>query len=384
MRRAIRTLGATSVVAVSMSLGAVLALAYAWFFSPQPGRPILAVHLDSGGKSIVPVKIEAPLSGDGLATKASLFDEREIASVYQNAAPAVVMIHVTMASRRGEGIGSGSIIRPDGIVLTNYHVVNGAAAIEVALTDHTYYAGHVLGVDPQDDVALIQLDGAPSDLPTVPLGDSRVLRPGQLAVAIGNPNRLERSVTVGVVSGLSRTLNDADRPLRNVIQTDAAINPGNSGGPLLNSHGEMIGINTAIEAVSGQRGFGGIGYAVPTEVVTRYLARLLAGETIDHVWLGVAGNDLTPAVARERRLAVQSGALITQVIEGGPAQIAGLQLGDVITAIDGYQVRTMEELGQRLDETAGPGAAAKVTVARGRQTLDLNTTLAPWPESRRR
>ena len=187
------------------------------------------------------------------------------------------------------------IVDPAGVVLTNYHVVRGATRIEVALSDRARYNGEVLGSDPQNDLAVVRLVDAPGGLPALTLGDTAALRPGSLAVAIGNPLGYERSVTVGVVSGLNRTLRERDRPpLRNAIQTDAAINPGNSGGPLLNSAGEVIGINTAIERISGQQGFGGIGFAVPASTAARALDRMLAGETIQHPWLGISGVERDP------------------------------------------------------------------------------------------
>src|SRR5436190_12353027 len=269
MRRALRTLPILAAIFVSMVVGSALALAYAWFVQPLPGGRRAPLQL--AGLGAVPARLDAPLSRGGDASKAAIFDERQVQSLYQRAAPAVVAIYAFRSGRGGtsvrESLGSGVIVRPEGLALTNYHVVRGARDLDVVLSDHSHYTGQVLGTDPQDDLAVVKLVDAPEALPSVPVGDSSKLRPGALAIAIGNPAGLERSVTVGVISGLNRTLRATDRPLRTVLQTDAAINPGNSGGPLLNSNGEIVGINTAIEAVSGQRGFGGIGYAVPSETV---------------------------------------------------------------------------------------------------------------------
>ncbi|HET7768185.1 MAG TPA: trypsin-like peptidase domain-containing protein, partial [Chloroflexota bacterium] len=225
---------------------------------------------------------------------------------------------------------------------------------------------------------------APGGLPTVPLGDLQDIRPGALAIAIGNPAGLERSVTVGVVSGLNRTLRDTPgrAPIREAIQTDAAINQGNSGGPLLNSRGELIGINTAIEVVSGQRGFGGIGYAVPVTSVRRYLPRMLAGETIDHPWLGISGGDVTAQVARERGLPVNSGVLIDSTVEGSPAAVAGLRQNDVLISVGGKTIANMDELGERVDREYAPGETVVLGVSRGRQRVDVPVTLGKWPEPR--
>ena len=273
------------------------------------------------------------------------------------------------------------IVDPRGIVLTNHHVVRGATRIEVALSDRTRYNGEVLGTDPQNDLAVVRLLDSPGELPALTLGDSAALRPGALAVAIGNPLGYERSVTVGVVSGLNRTLRERDRPpLRNAIQTDAAINPGNSGGPLLNSQGEVIGINTAIERISGQQGFGGIGFAVPSTTAARYLERMLAGEDIQHPWLGISGSDVTPTVARERRLTVSDGALVAGVEPESPAQTAGLQAGDVLVSLGGEPIRTMDDLGELMERNGRPGVVGTFGVVRGGQRLEVGVTFAPWPE----
>jgi S1-C subfamily serine protease len=370
-RWAARTLRAFTVVGTSMLVGAFIALGYVWL---NPG-------IRAAGP-LLPVRFEAPLSLNGEASKAELFDEQKVMRVYERAAPAVVAIW--SRSGRREGLGSGVVVESDGVVLTNYHVVRGAGQIDVVLSDRTRYTGQVLGGDPQNDIAVIRLVDAPAGLPTVPLGDLQDIRPGALAIAIGNPAGLERSVTVGVVSGLNRTLRDTPgrAPIREAIQTDAAINQGNSGGPLLNSRGELIGINTAIEVVSGQRGFGGIGYAVPVTSVRRYLPRMLAGETIDHPWLGISGGDVTAQVARERGLPVNSGVLIDSTVEGSPAAVAGLRQNDVLISVGGKTIANMDELGERVDKEYAPGETVVLGVSRGRQRVDVPVTLGKWPEPR--
>jgi S1-C subfamily serine protease len=377
MKRFTRLAGATAVVAVSMALGAVLALGYAWFLGP--GSLLDVSRTGEAGGVGAAVRVEAPLSRRGDSTKAELFDEAQVARLYERAAPAVVAIY-SAGDQRG-GAGSGVIVDPAGVVLTNYHVVRGATRIEVALSDRARYTGEVLGSDPQNDLAVVRLVDAPSGLPALPLGDTAALRPGSLAVAIGNPLGYERSVTVGVVSGLNRTLRERDRPpLRNAIQTDAAINPGNSGGPLLNSAGEVIGINTAIERISGQQGFGGIGFAVPANTAARALDRMLAGETIQHPWLGISGSNVTPTVARERRLSVTDGALVASVEPESPAHVGGLREGDVLVALGGQPIRTMEDLGELMERGHRPGERGAFEVLREGQRLELGITFAPWPE----
>jgi S1-C subfamily serine protease len=369
MKHLARTLGATIVVSVSMAMGAVLALAYAWFAAPAP----------LGG--VLPVRWETPLSRGGEVTKAILFDEQEVMALYQRVAPAVVAIRSVSGQRNMAGIGSGVIVDPSGVVLTNYHVVRGARRIDVILSDRTQFTARVHGTDPQDDLAVLRLVDAPGGLPSLPFGDSDSVRPGALAVAVGNPAGYERSITVGVISGLNRTLREADRPpLRNVLQTDAAINPGNSGGPLLNAQGEVVGITTAIERVPGQPGFGGIGFAVPASTVVRYLDRMLAGETIQHPWLGIGGSDVTPSVARERRLGVQHGVIIESTVADGPAQAAGLQAGDVLLAMDGRPIHSMDELGEVMERGYRPGDVITLSLLRAGQPSEQPVTLGTWPE----
>lgn len=367
-----RTVGAIAIVFISMATGALLALGYVWLNS--------GVRTAGLPGPILPVRFEAPLSLNGDASKAEMFDEAKVTGVYERAAPAVVAIWSTIGQRTG--LGSGAIIDPSGVVLTNYHVVRGSARLEIALSDRTSYTGQVLGGDPQNDLAVVRLIDSPGRLPTIPLGDLNDIKPGALAIAIGNPRGLERSVTVGVVSGLNRRLDDTPSraPIREAIQTDAAINQGNSGGPLLNSRGELIGINTAIEVVTGQRGFGGIGYAVPVTTARRYLDRMIAGETIEHSWLGISGGNVTPQVARERGLSVNTGVVIQEAIAGGPAAQAELIPNDVILAVAGRPIANMDELGDRLDYAHQPGERVALSIARGRQRLEIPVTLGKWPE----
>jgi S1-C subfamily serine protease len=363
-----RIIGALALVFFSMVVGVGVTLGYVWLNpSIRTAGPLLPVHLEL-----------PPFNGE--ASKAQVFDERQIMGVYERAAPAVVAIFSRTGQR--QGLGSGVLVDPSGVALTNYHVVRNATQIEVVLSDRTRYTAQVLGGDPQNDLAVIRLLDAPGGQPTVPLGQLEDIKPGALAVAIGNPNGLERSVTVGVVSGLNRTLRDTPgrAPIRDVIQTDAAINQGNSGGPLLNSKGELIGINTAIEVVSGQRGFGGIGYAVPVSTARRYLERMLAGETIEHAWIGISGSDLTARQARDIGSAATSGVFVDEALEAGPAALAGLQRNDVIVSVGGQTIHNMDDLGNRLDKAHGPGETIALGVIRGRDRIELRTTLAKWPE----
>ena len=357
-------------------VGAIVGAVGVWGTGvPAPG-PITAALRIAG----FPIPAHGPSGASGLASKADLFDEAVVTRVYAHAAPAIVEVTVTTTTGR-QGGGSGVLVAPNGTVLTNYHVVRAAAAIEVTLRDRTRFAATVLGTDPQDDIALLALTGAPDGLPVLALGDSDALRPGAMAIAIGNPIGLDRSISVGVIAGLGRTLRDGDRPMRNVIQTDAALNPGNSGGALLDAAGQVIGVTNAIERVAGRPGFGGIGFAVPSSSVRRNFDRLLAGERIRHAYVGISGQDLGASVAQELGLVAGPGIAVSGVSPGGPAALAGLRKGDAIVAVGSWRATSMEEFGAHVDRTYRPGDTARLEIRRAGSTLHLDVTLGSWPDA---
>jgi len=256
------------------------------------------------------------------------------------ALPATVNIEVQFGNF-GAGIGSGFIYSSDGYIVTNNHVVDGATVISVALQDGTKYDATEIGTDPDTDLAVIRIDA--SDLPAAVLGTSSDLVPGELAVAVGSPEGFQGSVTSGIISALNRNIyvpNGA--PLLDVIQTDAAINPGNSGGPLCNSMGEVVGINTAIYSQSG--GYDGLGFAIPIDNAKPVVEQLIAQGFATHPWLGISGGTLDPETAQSYDLPVEGGAIVNNVFEGTPAGEAGLQAGDIIVAIDGTTILSMDEL----------------------------------------
>jgi S1-C subfamily serine protease len=318
----------------------------------------------------------APAAG---ASKANLFDEDVVTAIYERAAPGIVEVTVTTMTGR-QGGGSGVLVAPNGTVLTNYHVIRAAASIEVTIRDRTRFVAKVLGTDPQDDIALLQLTGAPEGLAVLPLGDSDALRPGAMAIAIGNPIGLDRSISVGVIAGLGRTLRDGDRPMRNVIQVDAALNPGNSGGALLDATGQVIGVTNAIERVAGRPGFGGIGFAVPSSSVRRNFARLLAGERIRHAYVGISGQDIGASVAQEFGLVAGPGIAVSGVSPGGPAALAGLRKGDAIMSVGSWRATSMEDFGAYVDRTYRPGDTVALEIRRAGSTLRLDVTLGAWPD----
>ncbi len=276
---------------------------------------------------------------------------------------------------RSNSLGSGFIINKDGYVLTNNHVVGDAAEIKVKLSDGREFLAKVVGKDPPTDVALIRLEKAPHDLPTVALGDSDALEQGDFVLALGNPFGLSGSASFGMVSAKARSLQNG--PFDDFIQTDAAINPGNSGGPLFNMKGEVVGINTAI--VSPQIGQG-IGFAVPISLAKQLLPQLEKGNKIARGYLGVTVGDLTPELARGFGLGENvKGAVVQDVIPGAPAGKAGVKAGDVVTAVNGKAVEDRGQLTRTVASIA-PGGTASLSILRKGKKQEITVTVGTRPD----
>jgi len=275
--------------------------------------------------------------------------------------PAVVHLKVESPSGRGRGSGSGVVVAPDGLILTNSHVVHGAGRIEIATQDGQTIAGRVLGDDPDTDLALVRADAAVT-LPAARLGDSQRLRPGQLVVAIGNPLGFECTVTAGVVSALGRSLrSQSGRLIDNLIQTDAALNPGNSGGPLVTPAGEVVGINTAV--IFGAQG---ICFAVASNTARVVLGQLIRHGRVRRAVLGVAGQrtSVPRRLVRRLNLAQEFGVAVLEVVPDGPAARAGLAVGDVVLGLAGRPVTGVDDL-LKLLSGDHVGRAVVVSVVRG-------------------
>ncbi len=273
-----------------------------------------------------------------------------------------------------QGAGSGFLISDDGYILTNNHVIAGADKITVRLEGDTELAGKVIGADPQSDVALLKVEGK-RNLPFLSLGDSDKLEVGEWVIAIGSPFGLDRTVTVGVVSAKGRNhmgINEYE----NFIQTDAAINPGNSGGPLLNIHGEVVGMNTAIFSRSG--GYMGIGFAIPANMAKTVKTQLLTGGKVTRSWLGVAIQDMNEDLARSFKLSQKSGALITEVSKNSPAERAGLKKGDVIISFDGKQVSDVADLRNRV-AMFSPGKQVECVIIRNEKEQTISVKMEEQP-----
>jgi S1-C subfamily serine protease len=312
--------------------------------------------------------------------------EGDVADLYEDVSGSVVSISASNSRTRSGGIGSGIVIDRQGHILTNNHVISGTDVIDVSLSDGTSAAAKVVGTDPGNDIAIIKADLPADKLVPARLGDSDKVRIGEMVIAVGTPFGIEGSLTQGVVSGKGRTLggNNGSRPLRQLIQSDAAINPGNSGGALFNARGEVIGITTALENPSGDRVFVGIGYAVPINAAKRFLPDLLAGRAVEHPRMGVGLQNLTPALAKSLGISAGEGVLITNVETNSAAARAGLRggatpgaAGDVIVSIDDQDVKTYDQLANYIDSKK-VGDRVQVKYVRGGQTVTVDVTLEAW------
>ncbi len=366
-----------------------------------PGAlPVIAIAvvagIVSGGLSAVGVANLMDQSGQQPATPpeaaavadVTIDESSAVISAVAEVAPAVVTIQADVGGPAGEATGSGSgfIYDPNGFILTNRHVVEDATNLTVVLKDGRDFAGTVYGIDTLTDLAIVKIEA--TDLPFAPIGSSAALEPGQLAIAIGNPlGAYENTVTTGVVSGIGReirassALQASSDVLRNLIQTDAAINPGNSGGPLVNSAGQVIGVNTAVSEEAQ-----GLGFSIPIDVAKPIMDQAVAGEEIARPWIGVYYTALTPALADEAGVDAEFGALIgttdgtEAVFPGSPAEAAGLQSGDVIVALDGTPITAETDLSM-LILPYGPGDTISLSVLRDGATIELDVTLGELPGS---
>ena len=269
------------------------------------------------------------------------------------------------------GTGSGVIVSPDGLIITNYHVIENATEIEVTSNKNKTYTAEVIGSDPSTDLAVLKIKTNES-LPFIPFGDSEVARIGEWVLAVGNPFNLNSTVTAGIISAKSRDLNDRDSKNQSFIQTDAAVNMGNSGGALVNTEGELIGINTAISSITG--GFVGYSFAVPSNIVRKVFEDLIEYGNVQKGLLGVSGSALNAELAQKFDVKETQGFLIGEVIEGMGASEAGLQSGDIIKKVDDVKINTFSDLTGYLS-TKRPGEKVEVSYSRDNTKNKIKVTL---------
>jgi 2-alkenal reductase len=370
------------------------------FETPTPSRPLAVANVPAAVSTVLPQPIATP---DKLTIQADEVDQL-LANIYERADPGVVNIDVSGGADLTEfGSGSGFVIDQDGHIVTNNHVVDGADEIDVTFWDGSVATAKLVGADPYSDLALIKVTVEPAKLVPLSLGDSDRVRVGQRVIAIGNPFGLVGTMTVGIVSGKGRTLpadvstnsgNSFSNP--DIIQTDAAINPGNSGGPLLNSAGEVIGVNSAIRTDGTNRANSGVGFAVPSNTVKRVMQQLQEKGRVSYPYLGVSidSHFTTGELASALKLPVTKGVVIASVVGGGPAERAGLKGGDqqitvrgipvrvggdIIIAIDNDAITSFDEMIAYLAARKQVGQTVTVTIMRGTETLQVPVTLDERP-----
>lgn len=325
-------------------------------------------------------------------------DELENIKIYQQLNEAVVNISIEVVTlnwflepvpQQG-GSGSGAIIDKRGFILTNKHVVENAYKVFVTLADGTQFDGNVIGIDTENDLAVVKIEPGDKKLVTIPMGDSSKLLVGQKVLAIGNPFGYERTLTTGVISGLGRPVQPSSSSgyiVKDMIQTDASINPGNSGGPMINSRGEMIGINTMIYSPSG--GSIGIGFAVPVNTARRVVPDLIKYGKVKRGWIAIEPVQIFPELVRYASLPVEKGILVSKTAPGSKAEKAGLRGGkepvrygrstfyvggDIIVETDGLAVNSLADFYSALEDNK-PGEVVKVKIVRGKRELELSIEL---------
>lgn len=326
--------------------------------------------------------------------------EKDMINVYKNVSPSVVSIFTVSYDEDAfmdpvprQGAGSGVVIDKDGHILTNNHVIEGATKIDIVFGKKSYPA-KIIGRTSNNDLAILKVSAPAELLKPAKLGDSSKLQIGQSAIAIGNPfGILGRTMTTGIVSALNRDIKSQDKILRGLIQTDASINSGNSGGPLVNSDGEVIGINTMIFSQSG--GSVGIGFSIPINLAKKLIPSLIKKGDVAYPWLGVSLLPLNPNVAREIGAPVGEGLLVLSIINGGSAQKAGIRGGnkyiysgnykvpiggDVIVGIDNEKITTLQDLSSYLEANKDVGETVLVRIARGNKIYTVNVKLQARPK----
>ena len=319
--------------------------------------------------------------------------EYSLIDIFEKSEESIVQVSVLRGESDG-GMGSGFVYSDEGYVITNQHVVQDAKRVMITFLDGEAYIGNVIGTDRDLDIAVVKVEPTNTYLQPIKIGDSSELKVGEKIAAIGNPFGLSGSMTSGIVSQMGRLLpQETGYSIPDVIQTDAAINPGNSGGPLINMKGEVVGINTAIQSATGE--FSGIGFAVPSNTVKKVVPVLIQDGEFKHPWMGISGTDVDPELAEVRELNSSKGFLVVSVIEGSPAETAGLLGvtetkemdgrefaldGDIILSIDGETVRKISDILVHLQREKSVGDEMVLSVNRNGEILELTMVLEERPQ----
>jgi S1-C subfamily serine protease len=374
------------------------------------------IHLSqsspSGGNAAIAAAAQSQPSNNPTLPSSSTSTASSLPDVFQKVENSVVQITSTKSNPneviilngvpqtgRSTALGSGFVYDNQGHIVTNYHVIDGASRADVTFTDGNTYSANVVGKDPNSDLSILQITSNFSEekgVVPLPLANSSAVRPGEQVIAIGNPFGLSGTITTGIISQKGRLLPNPDTgfSISDAIQTDAAINPGNSGGPLLNTKGEVIGMNTAIFSSTGV--YSGVGFAIPSNTIAKEISLLIKNGSYAHPWLGISGGKVTPDLANAVGLpANYKGVLVASVQPGSPAEKAGLkgfsqgddngggstQTGDIITAADGHPIRQIDDIINYIESQKNVGDNIKLTVNRDGQTMDLTATLQARPQT---
>jgi len=376
-------------VIVGSILGAtivLLALTFVLIPPPTISPPPQIIVTNGHGPSTVGEETSLPVTRD--LSLIQIFEKTEEGVVQVN-------VHRTSDVIGANGVGSGFVFDKNGHIITNEHVVENSDKVVVTFLDGRSYNAVVVGADPATDIAVIKVNADPSLLKPLHIGDSSNLKVGMGVAAIGNPFGLSGTMTSGIVSALGRLLpQDTGFSIPDVIQTDAAINPGNSGGPLLNSRAEVVGINTAIQSATGE--FTGVGFSIPSNTIAKIVPKLITDGSYSHPWVGISGRDIDPALATVLNLVDARGFLIVNVVEGSPAEKAGLKGsdetrevdgveyhigGDVILAVDGNVVRQIDDILIHLQRYKSVGDEMVLEVLRDGRVTNFVVELDERPNS---
>ena len=333
----------------------------------------------------------------GEITSLETTSKLSLTEIFEKTEESVVQVNIRSTNEisNGGNMGSGFVYADDGYIITNSHVVDDAKKVTVTFLDGESYIAQIIGMDPDLDIAVLKVDVASTYLQPIPIGDSSNLKVGESVAAIGNPFGLSGSMTSGIISQIGRLLpQDSGYSIPDVIQTDAAINPGNSGGPLLNMRGEVVGINTAIQSATGE--FTGVGFAVPSNTIKKVVPVLIEEGVFHHPWMGISGSDVDPELAKVRELNSSKGFLIATVVEGSPAEEAGLQGvtitkeidgreyaldGDIILKIDDVVVRKISDILIYLQREKSIGDEMVMTINRDGVLIEAVLVLGERPQN---